>query len=125
MKSYEFLNNDEAPSAENAEGKTVECTYSDFTDGLICTSKKLNKLKKRGKKMKKTLSKNKKMVKAIRKEMGHKVEALGDEINELKRDVAKFKKSARDNLFRELVHCDDATERRRLIAEVKSLEVFE
>ena len=54
--------------------------------------------------------------------MGKNVEVLSEEIDALKRDVAKFKKTARDNLFKELVYCDDISERKRLIAEIQSTE---
>ena len=118
MKDYEFLNNNEATAVENAEGKTVKWEYAEITDGLICTSKRVKKLEKKDKK-------TKQKVKAIKKQMKQNTEALGKEIEEIKRDVAKFKKSVRDGLFRDLVRCDDASERRRLVAEAECLGVME
>ena len=47
---------------------------------------------------------------------------INNEVKEVKRVVAKFKKTARDSLFKELVYCEDISERKRLIAEIQSTE---
>ena len=122
---FEFLNNNEETPVKTAERSEVQSEYSEIAYGLICTYKSVKKLTKKRKKAKKALLKQGKRIKKLSswgKEVGKNVEVLSEEIDALKRDVAKFKKTARDNLFKELVYCDDISERKRLIAEIQSTE---
>ena len=125
MNEYEFMNYTEGASVEDDEKKELKGAPSDFMEDVFCQSKKVKKLLKKGKKTRKALSKQGKQIKKVAsfgKELGKKVEALSTEMKEVKRDVAKFKKTARDSLFKELVYCDDISERKRLIAEIQSTE---
>jgi len=128
MNKFEFMNYNEKASVENDEEKELQGASSDFMEDVFCQSKKIKKLFKKEKKAKKTLSKQGKQLKKVASfgnELGKKVEALSDEVKAVKRDVAKFKKTARDSLFKELVYCDDISERKRLISEIQHTEVIE
>ena len=125
MNEYEFMNYTEGASVEDDEKKELKGVPSDFMEDVFCQSKKVKKLLKKGKKTKKALNKQSKQIKRVAsfgKELGKKVEVLSEEVKEVKRDVAKFKKTARDSLFKELVYCEDVSERKRLIAEIQSTE---
>lgn len=126
MKPFEFMNYAEEPSVENTEGKEITGGPSEFMEELLCNDKKFKKLIKKGKKTNKKLAKQGKQIKKVAsfgKELGKKVEVLNAEVKEIKRDVEKFKKTARDGLFKELLYCDDVSERKHLIAEIQSTEV--
>ena len=125
MNPSEFMNYTEETSVENTEEKELQRGSSDFMEDVFCQSKKVKKLFKKNKKAKKALSKQGKQIKKVAsfgKELGKKVEVLSEEVKEVKRDVTKFKKTARDGLFKELVYCEDISERKRLIAEIQSTE---
>ena len=126
MNPFEFMNYTEETSVENTEEKELQRGSSDFMEDVFCQSKKVKKLFKKNKKAKKALSKQGKQIKKVAsfgKELGKKVEVLSEEVKEVKRDVTKFKKTARDSLFKELVYCEDVSERKRLIAEIQRTEV--
>ncbi len=126
MSKFEFMNYTEQSSVENADEKELQGGSPNFMEDVFCQSKKVKKLFKKDKKTKKALSKQGKQIKKVAsfgKEIGKKVEVISEEVKDVKRDVAKFKKTTRDSLFKELVYCEDASERKRLIAEIQSTEV--
>ena len=128
MNNFEFLNSSEASTAANDEAKSVDGAYADFADGLIYINKRYSKLAKKNKKTCKKLIKQSKQLKKevkLGKELNKKVKALSGELSGIKLEVVKFRNIAREGLFKDLISCENVSERKRLIEEIRRMEVFE